>query len=301
MNYKSKAITLTYSKQGESSIICKIFTEEQGLQTFIIKGVRSSKSKKKIGLFQALQLVKINATYSEKRGLQYLSEISVDEPTAIEKVNMHKNFIAVFIAEITAKVLQENERNIPLFNFIWNTKKKLYLSDNVSDNFVLLFMLHLSKYLGFYPSIDNVNATYFNLETAEFSNDSLNLNIYLDKEKSTILKSLLKGKEVKIKQKIKSELLKDIMRFFHLNHYNLQNITSHLIIESLRICVFCFEKLFDIPKMPFASTMVLLPIVTYLLIIDFSEIFSKIYGSTFLYAHYQFYLKLHILFEMSNS
>ena len=235
MDYKSKAITLTYSKQGESSIICKIFTEQQGLQTFIIKGVRSSKSNKKLGLFQALQLVKINATYSEKRGLQYLSEISVDEPTAIEKVNMHKNFIAVFIAEITAKVLQENEQNIPLFNFIWNTKRELYLTDNLSDNFVLLFMLNLSKHLGFYPSIDNVNATYFNLETAEFSNDSLNLNIYLDKEKSTILKSLLQGKEVKIEQKIKSELLKDIMQFFHLNHYNLQNITSHLIIESLRV------------------------------------------------------------------
>ncbi len=235
MNYTSKAITLTYSKQGESSIICKIFTEQQGLQTFIIKGVRSSKSKKKLGLFQALQLVKINATYFEKRGLQYLSEISVDEPTAIEKVNMYKNFIAVFIAEITAKVLQENEQNIPLFTFIWKTKKKLYLTDNVSDNFVLLFMLHLSKYLGFYPSIDNVNGTYFNLETAEFSNDSLNLRIYLDKEKSTILKSLLQAKEVKIEQKIKSELLKDIMRFFHLNHYNLQNITSHLIFESLRV------------------------------------------------------------------
>jgi DNA repair protein RecO (recombination protein O) len=235
MNYKSKAITLTYSKQGESSIICKIFTAQQGLQTFIIKGVRSSKSNKKLGLFQALQLVKINATYSEKRGLQYLSEISVEEPIANEKINMHKNFIAVFIAEITAKVLQENEQNIPLFNFICNTKRELYLTDNLSDNFVLLFMLNLSKHLGFYPSIDNVNATYFNLETAEFSNDSLNLNIYLDKEKSTILKSLLQGKEVKIKQKTKSELLKDIMQFFHLNHYNLQNITSHLIIESLRV------------------------------------------------------------------
>ena len=235
MKYKSRAITLTYIKQGESSIISKIFTEKHGLQSFIVKGVRSKKAKKKLGLFQALCLVKINATYSKKRGLQYLSEISVDEPTAIEKVNMHKNFIAIFIAEITAKVLQENEQNIPLFNFIWNTKRKLYLTDNVSDNFVLLFMLNLSKHLGFSPSTENINAPFFNLETGEFSNDSLNLNIYLDKEKSTILKSLIQGKEVKIKQKIKSKLLKDIMQFFHLNHYNLQNITSHIIIESLRV------------------------------------------------------------------
>ena len=235
MKYKSRAITLTYIKQGESSIISKIFTEKHGIQSFIVKGVRSKKAKKKLGLFQALQLVKINATYSKKRGLQYLSEISVDKPTAIEKVSMHKKFIAIFIAEITAKVLQENEQNIPLFNFIWNTKKRLYLTDNVSDNFVLLFMLNLSKHLGFFPSTENINAPFFNLETGEFSNDSLNLNIYLDKEKSTILKSLIKGKEVKIRQKIKSKLLKDIMQFFHLNHYNLQNITSHLIIESLRV------------------------------------------------------------------
>ena len=67
MNYKSKAIAPTYSKQGESSIVCKIFTEKKGLQTFIVKGVRSSKSKKKLALFQALQLVKINATYSDKK------------------------------------------------------------------------------------------------------------------------------------------------------------------------------------------------------------------------------------------
>ena len=50
MKYKSRAITLTYIKQGESSIISKIFTEKHGLQSFIIKGVRSKRAKKKLGL-----------------------------------------------------------------------------------------------------------------------------------------------------------------------------------------------------------------------------------------------------------
>ena len=47
MKYKSRAISLTYIKHGNTSIISKIFTEEKGLQTFIIKGVRSKNSKKK--------------------------------------------------------------------------------------------------------------------------------------------------------------------------------------------------------------------------------------------------------------
>ena len=51
MKYTSRAIALSYIKQGETSIITKIFTEEKGLQIFIVKGVRSKKAKKKTWAF----------------------------------------------------------------------------------------------------------------------------------------------------------------------------------------------------------------------------------------------------------
>jgi|TARA_B110000467_G_scaffold143815_1_gene146126 DNA repair protein RecO (recombination protein O) len=234
MKYKSRAITLTYIKQGESSIISKIFTEKHGLQSFIIKGVRSKRAKKKLGLFQPLQLVDINATLIPKKGLQYLAEITIIETISTDKINMNKNFLAIFIAEISSKVLQENEQNSGLFKFVWEIKQKLYNANTIDENFALLFMLNLSKYLGFFPSTENINAPFFNLETGEFSGKAFNLNIYLTEEKTTILKHLLLGKKINIPQELKSELLKDIIQYFRLHHYNLSNITSHLIIESLR-------------------------------------------------------------------
>jgi DNA repair protein RecO (recombination protein O) len=234
MKYKSRAITLTYIKQGESSIISKIFTEKHGLQSFIVKGVRSKKAKKKLGLFQPLQLVDINATLIPKKGLQYLAEITIIETISTDKINMNKNFLAIFIAEISSKVLQENEQNSGLFKFVWEIKQKLYSANTIDENFALLFMLNLSKYLGFFPSTENINAPFFNLETGEFSGKVFNLNIYLTEEKTTILKHLLLGKKINIPQELKSELLKDLMQYFRLHHYNLSNITSHLIIESLR-------------------------------------------------------------------
>ena len=234
MKYKSRAITLTYIKQGESSIISKIFTEKHGLQSFIVKGVRSKKAKKKLGLFQPLQLVDINATLIPKKGLQYLAEITIIETISTDKINMNKNFLAIFIAEISSKVLQENEQNSGLFKFVWEIKQKLYNANTIDENFALLFMLNLSKYLGFFPSTENINSPFFNLETGEFSGKAFNLNIYLTEEKTTILKHLLLGKKINIPQELKSELLKDIMQYFRLHHYNLSNITSHLIIESLR-------------------------------------------------------------------
>ena len=234
MKYKSRAITLTYIKQGESSIISKIFTEKHGLQSFIVKGVRSKKAKKKLGLFQPLQLVDINATLIPKKGLQYLAEITIIETISTDKINMNKNFLAIFIAEISSKVLQENEQNSGLFKFVWEIKQKLYNANTIDENFALLFMLNLSKYLGFFPSTENINAPFFNLETGEFSGKSFNMNIYLTEEKTTVLKHLLLGKKINIPQELKSELLKDIIQYFRLHHYNLSNITSHLIIESLR-------------------------------------------------------------------
>ena len=234
MKYKSRAITLTYIKQGESSIISKIFTEKHGLQSFIVKGVRSKKAKKKLGLFQPLQLVDINATLIPKKGLQYLAEITIIETISTDKINMNKNFLAIFIAEISSKVLQENEQNSGLFKFVWEIKQKLYNANTVDENFALLFMLNLSKYLGFFPSTENITAPFFNLEAGEFSGKAFNLNIYLTEEKTTILKHLLLGKKINIPQELKSELLKDIIQYFRLHHYNLSNITSHLIIESLR-------------------------------------------------------------------
>lgn len=66
MKYKSAAISLTYIKNGESSIISKILTKEMGLQTFFVKGVRSKNSKKKLSLFEPLKLLHIDASFDKK-------------------------------------------------------------------------------------------------------------------------------------------------------------------------------------------------------------------------------------------
>ena len=100
MKYKSRAIALSYTKHGESSIIAKIFTEEKGLQGFIIKGVRDKKSKKNLGLFQALQLSNINATYLPKKSLQYLIDINLLASQTQEGINMKKNFLYLFYPPI---------------------------------------------------------------------------------------------------------------------------------------------------------------------------------------------------------
>ena len=234
MKYKSRAIALSYLKQGESSIIAKIFTEEKGLQSFIVKGVRTKKAKKKLGLFQPLQLLNINATHITKNSLQYISEISIAHNQVSDGIDMKKNFISIFVAEVISKVLLETEKDKALFKFIWELKNDLSNFEKINQNFPLIFLIGLSEQLGFLPSKDQIDGDYFNLEFGEFTNNQQQLNHFIKKDNSYYLRKLLENKDINIPYKNRNEILLHLIQYYKLQHHELKNMTSHLIIESLR-------------------------------------------------------------------
>jgi DNA repair protein RecO (recombination protein O) len=234
MKYKSRAIALSYLKQGESSIIAKIFTEEKGLQSFIVKGVRAKKAKKKLGLFQPLQLLNINATHITKNSLQYISEISIAHNQFSDGIDMKKNFISIFVAEVISKVLLETEKDKALFKFIWELKNNLSNIEKINPNFPLIFLIGLSEQLGFLPSKDQIDGDYFNLEFGEFTNNQQQLNHFIKKDNSYYLRKLLENKDINIPYKNRNEILLHLIQYYKLQHHELKNMTSHLIIESLR-------------------------------------------------------------------
>ena len=55
MTEKTRGLVLSFIKYKETSIICKIFTESFGVQSYIINGIRNSKSKN-IGFFRDREL-----------------------------------------------------------------------------------------------------------------------------------------------------------------------------------------------------------------------------------------------------
>ena len=234
MKYKSRAIALSYLKQGESSIIAKIFTEEKGLQSFIVKGVRAKKAKKKLGLFQPLQLLNINATLITKNSLQYISEITIAHNQVSDRIDMKKKFISIFVAEVISKVLLETEKDKALFKFIWELKNNLSNFEKINPNFPLIFLIGLSEQLGFLPSKDQIDGDYFNLEFGEFTNNQQQLNYFIKKENSYYLRKLLENKDINIPYKNRNKILLHLIKYYKLQHHELKNMTSHLIIESLR-------------------------------------------------------------------
>ena len=56
----------------------------------------------------------------------------------------------------------------------------------------------------------------------------------MSKENTFILSNLLKNKELDISKSEQDNFLDEFFQYFKIHHYNLDNVTSHKVIRSLR-------------------------------------------------------------------
>lgn len=85
------------------------------------------------------------------REIHRVKEISIHIPYLQIPYHPVKNAIALFIAEILYKTLREEETNTSLFEFLTNSFQVLDISEQGFANFHPVFLMNLSKHLGFYP------------------------------------------------------------------------------------------------------------------------------------------------------
>lgn len=149
MLHKTKGIVLNFIKYRETSIITKIYTADFGLQTYIVNGVRSAKSKQKIGLYQPLTQLDL-VVYKKPQGdINRLSEVRCSFHYTAIPFDIRKSTLAMFITEILSKALKEEAEDKALFDFIAASLMTLDKLAHGFESFHIQFMCRLSTHLGF--------------------------------------------------------------------------------------------------------------------------------------------------------
>ncbi len=151
MLYKTKGIVINFIPYRETSVIVKIYTERFGIQSYIENGVRSSKGKNKIALFQPMTLLDLVVYHDDKKDLHRISEMKCLHPLLTVPYEIRKSSISLFINEILARSLKEHEENEPLFFFLFQSILTLDAMAGPVENFHLIFLAKFSFYLGFAP------------------------------------------------------------------------------------------------------------------------------------------------------
>ncbi|NJN34167.1 MAG: DNA repair protein RecO [Saprospiraceae bacterium] len=185
MLLKTRGIILRTLKYSETSLITDIFTEEKGLRSYIISGVRTPKAKVAAGLLQVTSLVDLVAYEKEEANkLNRIKEIKAAHVYTSLPFDVQKSSVAIFMAETARHTLKGVEINAPLFNFLFDIFKFLDETTGNYANLHLCFMLEMSHFLGFQPHNDTyTEGSIFDLKEGVFQQGHIGHSHFLDENK----------------------------------------------------------------------------------------------------------------------
>ncbi|WP_026754227.1 DNA repair protein RecO [Sediminibacter sp. Hel_I_10] len=237
MLIKTKAIVISKLKYRDSDLIVKCFTEQNGIVSYLVRGaLKNRKGSSQTAYYQLLSQLEIDENSRANQSLQYIKEVKLHYAYISLHTNVLKSAITMFVAEVLAMVLKEEEQNLQLYNYLETTLQWLDLQDSFS-NFHLLFLLDLTKHLGFYPDTLNTHEAYFNLNNGLFEPTKKDTySVY--GENLTVLKQLLGIKfddleDLKLSSKQRQSFLNMLLLYFELHLGSFKNPKSLQIFNQV--------------------------------------------------------------------
>ena len=219
MLIKTKAIVLSSLKYQEKSLIVKCFTESDGLKSYFVPNAYSNKKvNQKIAYFQPLTIIEIEANHKNKGTLEHFKEIRLAHSYYSINTDIVKSTIVIFLSEILHHAIKEEEKNQSLFSFL-ETALLWFDTHQETTNFHLILMMEVTKYLGFYPDVTELDFPYFDIKEGYFTPfQSINS---LTEHETHLFKRLLQLKfdsDQKIFAGIERQLLLKILLDFYTLH-----------------------------------------------------------------------------------
>ena len=240
MYLSTRGIVFRQTKYSDSSLVVRILTEEMGLRSYIIKGARGPKSRIKAGLFQPLTLLDLVVSQKEKTDLQHIREVRAAYPYRSIYSDIRKSSILLFLNELLYKSIQEETVNPELFHFIFDHLILLDKTEENPANFHLLFAIHLTRKLGFFPHGRYLNEnTVFDLMEGQFLQaEALSADNFITGSSCAWFSRLTatspeKFYSLAISHVVRSELLEKILRYYHLHLPLAGEFKSHLVLHDV--------------------------------------------------------------------
>lgn len=233
---KTKGIVLHHIKYGDTSIICKILTETLGIQSFIVNGVRTSKSKWKTNLFQHLQPLDLVIYYKEGRNLHRIREASPLMIFTEIPFNIRKSIFALFISEVLYRSLPGDVEAEDAYQLAFRTVSNLE-SRTYTPDVLFYFLMGLSECLGFHPELGvGANPSFFDLRDGIFSKKEPVHSDFLDREETAFVIQILQhgstDEAISSSPETKYSVLTKLILYYRIHQKDFGGIRSLSLINA---------------------------------------------------------------------
>ena len=227
MLIKTKAIVLSRMKYSEADLIVRLYTEENGLVSIIVKGGRKKTKKSKAAFFQPLNILELSLQLKATRELHYAPDVDYAYKLIYLHTDMQKMALSFFLAEITYKALSYHEQDKKMYAFLEQSILQLNISEKSLANFHLVFLLKLAQLLGFGLTAEEDSLMAFRL--------SLSQNLPEDLEKRVLELHCAYDEAPKIRLNAEERrlVLNSLLDYYYFHHESMTKIQSLEVLSSL--------------------------------------------------------------------
>jgi DNA repair protein RecO (recombination protein O) len=148
---KTRGIVLRSVKFGDTSLVTTIFTESEGVQSYLLKGVRKPRSgQSKAGLLQPGALLDLVIFHNPQKNLQHIREFQPACYLLSLQEDIVKNSILLFSIELLLRLLPEHAPHPALFTFAASYISSLDTTNRADcANFPVYFLVQCGRHMGY--------------------------------------------------------------------------------------------------------------------------------------------------------
>ncbi len=231
--YKSEGIVLKSLKYSETSLILDIYTQEKGLQSFIVSGVRKAKSKM-ANVFSPMNIIDLVA-YNSNDKLSRIKEGTYAYTFANLNMDVVRSSIGVFLIDLARSCIKEKEQNEGLYHYLKNELVELDTHPKDIANLPLRYCISMASHLGFSLSSDyHPERPFFDLGSGQFIEDDIRRKYTLDEEKSLQLHSLMShSPTLRLTRPQRAELLDDLIKYYKIHVEGFHELRSLNVLRTI--------------------------------------------------------------------
>lgn len=222
--YKTKAIVLHTMQHKDSGYIVYALTEAFGRVSYYVNSAKRGVpmlggSKIMLHPLTVIDIVAVKgrgAFHRIKEAKRIIFPVSLFS-------DVYKSSIALFLSEFMYKVVRDDGANVMLFDYVFHSVKMLEAMGVEKVNFHLYFIVHLTKYLGFFPNNNYQEGAFLDMKSGDFVIIRPAHMRVVDREESKLLSLFMNAAvgeigEIKSSGRNRSRLLEDMVQYVSLHH-----------------------------------------------------------------------------------
>lgn len=239
MYHAIQAIVLNTIDYNDKYMLTTVYTNTFGKVTYMIPKSKSKTARIRKSLFSPLAILEMEVEHQPSREIQRVKEARTLYPSYSISGSMIKTSVTFFLSEFLSKILRDTDEYPIIFRYLSDSIQILEESEKGLANYHLVFILKLSRFLGFYPNFEDYSdGDYFDMVNGIFSRKQPLHSHYIDRTESKYLAVLSRinyenMSYFRFTRQDRINILNRMLEYYKIHLHDFQNLKSLDVLHEL--------------------------------------------------------------------